>query len=128
MIVFGAGALGLDPLKYAATGLLRIKADVLRRLVAELGLPLCNTRWGRGSWPFFQPMIVPDGAGGSHYLGENWAFSDRLGRIGVVPLADTSIRLWHYGRHGFDWVDAGADPIRHHSYLDRVTEPDTVRP
>jgi hypothetical protein len=96
-IRFGSGAFGLYPLKYAATGFLRIRAAVLRRMIEDLGLPLCNTKWGRGIWPFFQPLVVPDGEGGYHYLGEDWALSHRLTRIGVTPLADTSIRLWHWG-------------------------------
>ena len=111
--------LGLYPLKYAATGFLRIRADLLRRMVAELGLPLCDARWGRGHWPFFQPIVVPDPPAGHHYLGEDWAFSHRLGLIGVTPLADTSIRLWHYGRYAYGWEDAGADNPRYPSFLFR---------
>ena len=106
---------GLYPLRYAATGFLRLRVEVLRRMIAELGLPLCNARWGRGEWPFFQPTIVPD-PNGHHYLGEDWAFSHRLGQIGVVPLADTSIRLWHYGRYSYGWEDVGAEHPRCRSY------------
>ena len=118
-VVFGAHAFGLYPLKYAATGFLRIKAAVLRRMVEELDLPHCNTHWGRGEWPFFQPSVVPQGEGRRHYLGEDWAFSDRLARIGVTPMADTSIRLWHYGRYAFGWEDAGAEPRRFATYTHR---------
>jgi len=119
-VVFGPEAPGLYPLKYAATGFLRIRAEALRRMVAELRLPLCDTKWGRGSWPFFQPLIVPEGEGRWHYLGEDWAFSFRLERIGVVPLADTAIRLWHFGRYAFGWEDAGAEPPRFLTYRYRV--------
>jgi len=111
-VVFGANAFGLYPLKYAATGFLRIKASVLRRLTAELNLPRCNTHWGRGTWPFFQPTVIPHGEGKEHYLGEDWAFSHRLRQIGVTPLADTAVRLWHYGRYGFGWEDAGIEARR----------------
>ena len=119
-VVFGANAPGLYPLKYAATGFLRIKASVLRRMIAELDLPHCNRKWGRGEWPFFQPTVVPQGDGEFHYLGEDWAFSHRLARIGVTPMADTSIRLWHYGRHPFDWEDAGAEGKRFATYSYRL--------
>jgi len=118
-VVFGAHAFGLYPLKYAATGFLRIKAAVLRRMVEKLDLPHCNTHWGRGEWPFFQPSVVPQGEGRRHYLGEDWAFSDRLARIGVTPMADTSIRLWHDGRYAFGWEDAGAEPRRFATYTHR---------
>ncbi len=116
-VMFGGNASGLYPLKFAAAGFLRIRAQVLRRMIAELRLPLCNTHWGRGVWPFFQPVIVPHGNEGLHYLGEDWAFSHRLAEIGVTPLADTSIRLWHWGRYGFSWEDAGQDASRYANYL-----------
>src|SRR5437588_5075638 len=54
-VLFGPDAPAPYPLRYAATGFLRIRATVLRRTIAELKLPLCNTHWGRGLWPLFQP-------------------------------------------------------------------------
>ena len=122
-IEFGPTAPGLYPLKYAATGFLRIRATVLRRMISGLGLPLCNAKWGRGVWPFFQPIWVPDGDGGHHYLGEDWAFSHRLAQIGGTPLADTSIRLWHYGQYAYGWEDAGEDRPRRPPYRYHPTEP-----
>jgi hypothetical protein len=115
-VLFGPDAAGPYPLKYAATGFLRLRAGVLRRMITELSLPLCNTHWGRGVWPFFLPLIVPHGPGKWHYLGEDWAFSHRLSQMGVIPLADTTIRLWHWGRYGFSWEDAGGDVKRYRSY------------
>ena len=115
-ILFGPDAIGPYPLKYAATGFLCMRAGVLRRMIAELRLPLCNTHWGRGIWPLFQPLIIPQGADKLHYLGEDWAFSHRLSQIGVTPMADTSIRLWHWGRHGFSWEEAGSSVQRFRSY------------
>ncbi len=115
-VLFGPDAVGPYPLRYAATGFLRLRAAVLRRLIAELRMPLCNTHWGRGVWPFFQPLIVPHGPGKLHYLGEDWAFSYRLAKIGVTPLADTTIRLWHWGRYGFSWEEAGSEVQRYRSY------------
>lgn len=115
-IVFGPEAPALYPLKYAATGFLRIRAEVLRRMISELRLPSCNTHWCRGVWPFFMPMIVPQGTDKLHYLAEDWAFSHRLNQIGVTPLADTSIRLWHWGRYGFSWEDAGSTLQRYRTF------------
>lgn len=122
-VVFGRGATGLYPLRYAATGFLRIRAEVLRRMVEDLDLPLCNTQWGRGLWPFFLPLVVPQADGRLHYLGEDWAFSHRLRQVGVTPMADTSVRLWHYGRYGYGWEDAGTDPARYPTFLYRAEEP-----
>jgi hypothetical protein len=121
-VLFGPDAAGLYPLRYAATGFLRIRADVLRRMIEVLKLPLCNTLWGRGVWPFFLPLIVPQGPGKLHYLGEDWAFSYRLNQIGVTPLADTSIRLWHWGRYSYSWEDAGGPINRFRSYSYRFSK------
>jgi Glycosyl transferases group 1/Methyltransferase domain len=115
-VLFGPDAAGPYPLRYAATGFLRVRAGVLRRMIADLRLPLCNTHWGRGVWPFFMPLMVPHGPDKLHYLGEDWAFSHRLGQVGVTPLADTSVRLWHWGRYGYGWEDAGGDVPRYRSY------------
>ncbi|MDR3638187.1 MAG: class I SAM-dependent methyltransferase [Isosphaeraceae bacterium] len=115
-VVFGPEAPGLYPLRYAATGFLRVRSEVLRHMIERLKLPLCNTVWGRGVWPFFQPMIVAQGEGKFHYLGEDWAFSQRLSMIGVTPLADTSFRLYHWGPYGFTWEDAGAEHPKYQTY------------
>jgi hypothetical protein len=56
-------------------------------------------------YPFFLPLYVPDGRGGSRYLTEDYSFSHRLHQIRITPMADTSIKLFHYGRYGFSFVD-----------------------
>jgi predicted O-methyltransferase YrrM len=119
-LLFGPDTPGVYPLKYAATGFLCLKASLLRRMITQLQMPLCNTHWGRGVWPFFQPLIVPHGPGKWHYLAEDWAFSYRLTQMHVTPLADTSIRLWHWGRYGFGWEDAGTSTQRFRSYTYRL--------
>ena len=124
-VLFGPDAPGLYPVEYAATGFLRIKATLLRRLIAELDLPLCNTKWGRGVRPFFLPLIVPHDGDKLHYLGEDWAFSHRLNQINTPILADTSARLWHWGRYGYGWEDAGADRVRYRSYNYRLASGET---
>lgn len=107
-------------MQFAATGFLRVKAGVLRTMVERLELPLCNTKWGRGVWPFFLPVIIPHDGDKLHYLGEDWAFSHRLGQIGVTPLADTTARPWHWGRRPFGWEDAGSETVRYRSYNYRL--------
>ena len=119
-VLFGPEAPAPYPLRYAATGFLRVRATVLRRMIDELKLPLCNTQWGRGLWPFFQPLIVSQGEGKFHYLGEDWAFSQRLSQMGIIPLADTTIRLWHWGRYGYSWEEAGSSAARYRSYSYRL--------
>ena len=109
-VVFGPAAPGLYPMLYAPTGFLRIRAEVLRRMIDELGLPQCH--WGsiKGIYPFFLPLCVPDGRGGTRYLTEDYSFSHRLSQIGVTPLADTTIKLFHYKKYGFSYDDLNPRP------------------
>lgn len=115
-VVFGMAAPEPYPLRYASAGFLRIHTAVLRRMIVDLKLPLCNTPWGRGFWPFFMPTIIPVTGGALHYLAEDWAFCHRLRQIGIDPVADTSIRLMHMGGHGFGWEDAGSEVYRYRTY------------
>jgi hypothetical protein len=104
-IVFGPDAPGLYPLLYASTGFLRIRSEVLHRMIDQLKLPLCH--WGpvKDFYPFFLPICVPDGRGGTRYLTEDYSFSHRLHQIGITPLADTTIKLYHYGKYGYSFDD-----------------------
>jgi hypothetical protein len=104
-VVFGPAAPGLYPMLYAPTGFLRIRAEVLRRMIDELTLPECH--WGsiKGIYPFFLPLCVPDGRGGTRYLTEDYSFSHRLAQIGITPMADTTIKLSHYKKYGYSYDD-----------------------
>jgi hypothetical protein len=115
-VVFGTGAPWSYLLKYASAGFLRVRAATLRTMIHDLRLPLCNTKWGRGVWPFFMPLVVELPEGGLHYLAEDWAFCHRVRQIGINPLADTSIRLFHRGSYGFGWEDAGSEKYRYRNY------------
>ena len=103
-VTFGTGAPDSYPIKYAATGFLRVKTSVLTQMIDFFKLPLCNTFWGKGFWPFFQPMIIPFN-GGYRYLGEDWSFCERCNQMGVPIIADTRIRLQHWGYYGYTWED-----------------------
>jgi hypothetical protein len=104
-VVFGPAAPGLYPMLYASTGFLKIRAEALHRMIRELKLPPCH--WGpiKGIYPFFQPLCVPDGRGGTRYLTEDYSFSHRLHQIGVIPMADTTIKLYHFGKYGYSYED-----------------------
>jgi hypothetical protein len=106
-VVFGPAAPGLYPMLYASAGFLGIKAEVLRQMIEALKLPECHFASLKGIYPFFLPLCVPDGRGGTRYLTEDYSFSHRLHEIGVTPMADTSIRLFHYGKYGYNYTDLG---------------------
>jgi hypothetical protein len=50
------------------------------------------------------------------YLAEDFAFCERARQCGYQVIADTSIRLLHFGSYGYTWEDAGADPQRWGTY------------
>lgn len=113
---FGPDAPGLYPLQYAAAGFLRIKMSALQQIIDKLKLPLCNTNWDKGIWPFFMPMIIEMGDGLLHYLAEDLAFSHRCRQAGITPMADTTMRLLHWGRYPYTWEEAGSHRDRYLNY------------
>jgi hypothetical protein len=104
-VKFGQWADKLYPLEAVGAGFLRIKTAVLEQMVVELELPLVRMG-GVLAYPFFQPVIVEE-EGELRYLGEDYAFCWRCRRIGIQPMADTSIRLGHLGGYPYGWEEAG---------------------
>jgi hypothetical protein len=109
-IVFGEGG-GLVPMLYAGAGFLYTRREVYETIRDKLALPACNARFGRMFHPYFQPLVIPDGDG-HWYLGEDYAFCERARRVGFELVADTTIRLFHIGRYGYSWEDAGGERQR----------------
>jgi hypothetical protein len=95
---------GLHEIRYAGFGFVLTRREVFETIRTRLALPLCNTRFGQGIYPYFLPMIAPDGKG-SWYLSEDYAFCERAHQCGYRVMADTTIRLWHVGRYGYTWED-----------------------
>lgn len=114
-IVFGKAG-GLLEIKYAATGFLLVAADVYHRIQEHCKLPICNKRFGKPMVPYFQPMPVKLGDDDYWYLGEDFSFCERSRQAGFKVMADTSIRLSHFGRYGYSWEDAGEDRPRYATY------------
>jgi hypothetical protein len=127
---------GLVEIKYAACGFLHVRRAAYEAVREHFQLPLCNTRFGRGSWPFFQPLVVPEievrpaaaGQAVEHrirhrYLTDDFAFCHRARSAGIKIMADTTIRLWRYAPYGFGWEDAGQDPERFDTYHYHVGPP-----
>jgi hypothetical protein len=110
-VTFGEGG-GLLEIGYAATGFLLTRREVYEDVARHGRLPVCNARFGRPMVPYFLPMLVPDGPPGDPqqhwYLGEDFAFSERARLAGHRIMADTTIRLFHIGRYGYSWEEAGA--------------------
>jgi hypothetical protein len=135
-LVFGQQG-GLIEIQYAAAGFLHVRREAYEAIRDRLRLPLCNTRFGRGVWPFFMPTAVEEGSRESgvrsqesatdhsplttpplkhRYLTEDFAFSHRARQAGIKIMADTSIRLWRTGTYGYGWEDAGSEAERFDTY------------
>jgi hypothetical protein len=71
--------------------------------------------------PFFQPLVVPDGAG-HWYLAEDYSFCYRARECGYAIMADTTIRLMHIGTYAYGWEDAGGERPRYGDYTFHVRD------
>ncbi|MEJ7595956.1 MAG: hypothetical protein WKF77_30980 [Planctomycetaceae bacterium] len=71
--------------------------------------------FGESVTPWFHPM-VREYQNAHWYLGEDFAFSERIRQAGYKIFADTSVRLMHYGNYPFGWEDAGRDIQRFTDY------------
>jgi hypothetical protein len=117
-MIFGKGG-GPTEILYAATGFLHVRRVVYETIQRELKLPICNTRFKRPLVPFFLPLIVEDflaeknGApAATWYLAEDFAFSERARQCGFKIMADTRLRLFHFGGYGYSWEEAGREARR----------------
>ena len=106
---------GLQEILYAATGFLLIRREVYLTIQQKLELPICNERFRHPMIPYFQPMLQPY-EDGYWYLAEDYAFCQRARDCGFKIMADTTIRLWHYGMYGYGWEDAGVERERHSNF------------
>lgn len=113
-IVFGRNG-GLIEIKYAGAGFLMVRREVYESIQTKLELPVCNTSFRRPMIPFFLPMTILQ-ANHHWYLAEDYAFCERARQSGFKIIADSTIRLYHYGSYGYSWEDAGQDVRRYVNY------------
>lgn len=111
---FGSSG-SLYEIKYAAAGFLLVQRRVYEDIKQKLELPVCNERFDGRLIPFFQPMTVDEGTE-PWYLGEDFAFCERARQAGYQVMADTTIRLMHFGQYGYSWEDAGGAVDRYADY------------
>jgi hypothetical protein len=108
---FGVGDAGsVFEVRYLGAGFLHVARAVFDDVRRHFGLPVCNTRFGAATVPYFLPMVVPDrdGPPGSYwYLGEDYAFCERARQAGHRVLVDSTLRLGHVGSYAYGWEDAG---------------------
>ena len=113
-LLFGQGG-GIRELLYVGFGFNLTHRSVYERVQRECGLPVCNERFREALVPFFMPMVMTDEFG-PWYLGEDYAFCERVRQCGFKILVDTTIRLWHIGNYKYSWEDAGQRMERYGTY------------
>jgi len=97
---------GLCEVRYVGAGFLCTQRIVYEAIQREYTLPLCNTRSGKRTVPYFLPMVAAD----LHeymYLGDDYAFCERARQAGYKIMVDTTILLGHVGSYVYGWEDAG---------------------
>lgn len=119
-VSFGSGG-GLIEIPYAGAGFLHTRREVYHAVQQRFRLPACNERFGPSMIPFFQPLVIPDGAG-HWYLAEDYSFCHRARECGYRIMADTTIRLTHIGSYHYGWEDAGGERPRHGDYTFHIME------
>jgi hypothetical protein len=98
----GGGPLAV---RYVGAGFLLTRRHVYDDIQRFFTLPICNTRFGMPSVPYFLPMVVAE-PGGHWYLGEDYSFCERARQAGHATVVDTAIRLGHVGSYAYGWEDA----------------------
>lgn len=102
-VVFDSNASPVE-VQYVSTGFLattRRPFEALRET-----LPLCHQTWGETAfWPFYMPFVKEWPDDGFIYLSEDWAFVERARDVGFPCYLDPSIRLTHWGDHGYTLED-----------------------
>jgi hypothetical protein len=120
---------------------MHVRRTVYETIQQKIQLPTCNSRFGRALVPWFLPLVireqweeglaVPGAETGitaqgtaaplTHwYLAEDFAFCERARRSGITVMADTTIRLHHFGGYGYTWENAGKDEQKFETFAFRL--------
>ncbi|MBC7975830.1 MAG: hypothetical protein H7138_12710 [Myxococcales bacterium] len=112
-LTMGEGG-GLYDVRYVGAGFLCTQRMVYDDIQRTFSLPVCNTKFGARTVPYFLPMVIAEGdpppapkTTGYWYLGEDYAFCERARQSGHKIVIDTTIRLGHIGSYTYGWEDAG---------------------
>lgn len=110
-IVFGVGG-GVMEVLYLGAGFLFVAKSAYEEIQRAEQLPLCNEGSSTGGLiPYFLPLTTQQD-GRWRYLAEDFAFCHRAKRAGIPIMADTTIRLCHFGEYGYQWEDGGGGIVR----------------
>lgn len=95
---------GLLPVQYVGAGFALVRRAAFEAVQKHFALPRVADSGG-AIVPYYLPMVTDVTGGQLGYLGEDYAFCERLRRAGIPVLVDTTLRVGHIGRHTFHWED-----------------------
>jgi hypothetical protein len=95
---------GLLAVQYVGAGFALVRRAAFEAVQKHFALPRVADSAG-AIVPYYLPMVTEVAAGQLGYLGEDFAFCERLRRAGVPVLVDTSLRVGHIGLHTYHWED-----------------------
>lgn len=108
----GVGAAGsVVPVRYVGAGFALVRRAAFDAVQAHFALPRILDPAG-AIVPFYLPMVTEVAPGTLGYLGEDFAFCERLRRARVPVLVDTRLRIGHIGRYTYQWEDVLEAPVR----------------
>jgi hypothetical protein len=112
---------GAVEILYCGFGFALTRRVLYEAMQQQLGLPVCNQRFGSPLTPYFTPLVAGEGEQ-AWLLGEDYSFCERARRCGFRVMADTTIRLWRVGPYRFGWEDAGRDVERFTDYTFEIAD------
>jgi hypothetical protein len=95
---------GVVRVRYVGAGFALVRRPAFAAVQAHFSLPRILDAAG-AIVPYYLPMVTEVSAGTLGYLGEDFAFCERLRRAGVQVLVDTRLRVGHIGRYTYQWED-----------------------
>jgi hypothetical protein len=95
---------GLLQVRYVGAGFALVRRAAFEAVQKHFALPRVADSAG-AIVPYYLPMVTELTGGQLGYLGEDYAFCERLRRAGVPVWVDTSLRVGHIGQHTYQWED-----------------------
>ncbi|HEY6077373.1 MAG TPA: hypothetical protein VIW29_01135 [Polyangiaceae bacterium] len=108
----GVGTAGsVVPVRYVGAGFALVRRVAFEAVQAHFALPRILDAAG-AIVPFYLPMVTEVTPGRLGYLGEDFAFCERLRRARIDVLVDTRLRIGHIGRYTYQWEDVLQPTVR----------------
>lgn len=102
---------GLMPVRYVGAGFALVRRVAFEAVQAHFALPRIADPAG-AIVPYYLPMVAEVPGAGLCYLGEDYAFCERLRRASVPVLVDTRPRIGHIGQYTYHWEDVLHEPLK----------------